>query len=349
MKNDLTCAVVTDLLPSYADGVTNEETNVAVERHLERCETCAAALRAMRAPEPEPPAKKDEQEIAFLKKVKKNRIRAAVCAALAMLLLAGTVFGVFWFNRAYHVKIPVTADDIDCFLTYEQVGDAEKVLLNGELTDENMTSANATRMDFNETTGQLTMTFYMRKARKNESRKISAAYTAQQKINSVYIGDIPIWENGVMISKTAGRVFAAAHPYMGDIMQNLKSAGALGIVDTFGSFTNEMFTSREPFSWELTFKDPFADTAAWNRAALQTDAVLLLATIGNLDTVSFCYTQNGTAQTYIITAAEADALLGRSVKEAGQTPSGVQELLDALRSLAEQDRTADQQTETAEK
>ena len=72
MKNDLTCAVVTDLLPSYADGVTNEETNVAVERHLERCETCAAALRAMRAPEPEPPAKKDEQEIAFLKKVKKN-------------------------------------------------------------------------------------------------------------------------------------------------------------------------------------------------------------------------------------------------------------------------------------
>ena len=34
MKNDLTCGVVRDLLPPFVEGLTSEETNRAVERHL---------------------------------------------------------------------------------------------------------------------------------------------------------------------------------------------------------------------------------------------------------------------------------------------------------------------------
>ena len=34
MKNDLTCGVVQDLLPSYVEGLTSPESNTAVERHL---------------------------------------------------------------------------------------------------------------------------------------------------------------------------------------------------------------------------------------------------------------------------------------------------------------------------
>ena len=34
MKNDLTCGVVRDLLPSYVEGLTSPESNTAVERHL---------------------------------------------------------------------------------------------------------------------------------------------------------------------------------------------------------------------------------------------------------------------------------------------------------------------------
>ena len=37
MKNDLTCGVVRDLLPSYVEGLTAPETNEAVERHLSDC------------------------------------------------------------------------------------------------------------------------------------------------------------------------------------------------------------------------------------------------------------------------------------------------------------------------
>ena len=40
MKNDLTCGVVRDLLPSYVEGLTAPETNEAVERHLSDCADC---------------------------------------------------------------------------------------------------------------------------------------------------------------------------------------------------------------------------------------------------------------------------------------------------------------------
>ena len=51
MKNDLTCGVVRDLLPSYVEGLTSEETNRAVEAHLASCPDCAARRDAMAAPE----------------------------------------------------------------------------------------------------------------------------------------------------------------------------------------------------------------------------------------------------------------------------------------------------------
>ena len=40
MKNDLTCEVVRDLLPSYVDGLTNDVSNQAVEQHIKICENC---------------------------------------------------------------------------------------------------------------------------------------------------------------------------------------------------------------------------------------------------------------------------------------------------------------------
>ena len=70
MKNDLTCGVVRDLLPSYADGIAGEETAAAVERHMAECEECRAALHRMK--EPEDAAPPEEKEIDYLKKVRRR-------------------------------------------------------------------------------------------------------------------------------------------------------------------------------------------------------------------------------------------------------------------------------------
>ena len=47
MKNDLTCGVVRDLLPSYVEGLTSPESNTAVERHLSGCPDCAQLRTAL--------------------------------------------------------------------------------------------------------------------------------------------------------------------------------------------------------------------------------------------------------------------------------------------------------------
>ena len=51
MKNDLTCAVVRDLLPSCVENLAAAETVQAVERHLAACPDCAARHAAMVDPE----------------------------------------------------------------------------------------------------------------------------------------------------------------------------------------------------------------------------------------------------------------------------------------------------------
>ena len=55
MKNipELSCAIVEDLLPTYVERLTSEETNMAVEAHLASCPACAAKRTAMGAKETE--------------------------------------------------------------------------------------------------------------------------------------------------------------------------------------------------------------------------------------------------------------------------------------------------------
>ena len=87
MKNDLTCEVVRDLLPSYVDGLTNDVSNQAVEQHMKTCENCRKLYREMREPMngDEVSEINNEQkanfkvpsEIDYLKKIrKKNRMRS---------------------------------------------------------------------------------------------------------------------------------------------------------------------------------------------------------------------------------------------------------------------------------
>ena len=83
MKNDLTCEVVQDLLPSYVDGLTIDVSNQAVEQHMKTCESCRKLYSEMREPmngedvsEINDGQKADSQkssEIDYLKKYSKEK------------------------------------------------------------------------------------------------------------------------------------------------------------------------------------------------------------------------------------------------------------------------------------
>ena len=95
MKNDLTCGVVRDLLPSYVEGLTSEETNQAVESHLATCPDCTARRDAMAAPEET--AAEQSREVDYLKAVKRRSGRRVVIAILCtmLLILAGFALKIF--------------------------------------------------------------------------------------------------------------------------------------------------------------------------------------------------------------------------------------------------------------
>ena len=96
MKNDLTCGVVRDLLPSYVEGLTSPESNTAVERHLSECPDCAQ-LRTALAGAPKQAAPEDAKEVDYLKKVKRRGWRrvAAAVAVTVLLFTAGVAAKLF--------------------------------------------------------------------------------------------------------------------------------------------------------------------------------------------------------------------------------------------------------------
>ena len=58
---EISCEVIRDLLPVYADDLASGETRRLVESHVEACAECRAALDAMRAPEA--PSAEDKAEL----------------------------------------------------------------------------------------------------------------------------------------------------------------------------------------------------------------------------------------------------------------------------------------------
>lgn len=89
MKNELSCEVVRDLLPSYHDGLTSEVTNAAVETHLAICEDCMQTLERMSAPlEQKTTAPQENKTIDFLKKVRRiDRWKLVIACVVAMLMM----------------------------------------------------------------------------------------------------------------------------------------------------------------------------------------------------------------------------------------------------------------------
>lgn len=89
-ERKLDCCVARDLLPSYLEGLTEEETARAVAAHLESCEACRKLAEDLRGEIPVEKAPK--RALRFLKKVKRTRLLAAALSALLALLAMGWLY-----------------------------------------------------------------------------------------------------------------------------------------------------------------------------------------------------------------------------------------------------------------
>ena len=318
MKNDLTCAVVRDLLPSFVEGLTSEETNRAVESHLSACPDCMARKKAMTAPAE--PAEHLEQgrEVDYLKAVKRKSGRRVVVAVLCTVLLIAAGFAAKIFISG------TPAQEGELFV-------AEAVEENGILRLSISTPSSATAFwGWTVDTADGVADIHARSVLvsplfPNGGGTVEVPLDG---IGEVWLCGRVVWQDGILIQERVARLYEARTPYVGDIPALNHISELARIRSNFGDYTNSLHTSSWPYRWTLEFtrdgwqgaigKDPNTFDTCMARYAIQ-----LLALVENLDEVGWTYTDHqGEVHSGFITVKEANALLPELTDAYNQTHAG---------------------------
>lgn len=314
MEQNLNCAIVKDLLPSYTDGLTSEETNRAVEEHLAFCADCTASLNAMREKENAP--SEEIRQVNYLKKIKKRHI-AAVAVSMALVFILAITASLI---RIYAVGWQVKSDCIDCAAEV----DGRRVTLSGRVLYGRYAFARAAEKD-----GVLTFTFYGAPRQNYLWDNFRKNYTAKEDFRQIKVGNRIVWEDGQPISELAAALYRMKTPYVGDMSQNAKVAGALNISGCLGVFTNRLQTQAEPYGWTLVFKDEAYPNwfLEYAKELMTAYSYMMMAAIGNLSYVTWEYKTEQGEEALTVTAEEATAAVGRDIKLCNKTASDFEWLL----------------------
>ena len=342
MKNDLTCEVVQDLLPSYVDGLISDVSNQAVEQHMKTCESCRKLYSEMREPmngedvsEINDGQKADSQkssEIDYLKKIrKKNRMRI-----LAAVLIVVIAVGVGLWSKVYVVGQEVEQAE---FVQANVAVEDHKVSVQGLLLD---TTKGVSDVAFQEKDGIVTVS--LRETRKSSfhTNEFQADYQSSEDVKQVVLENRILWDDGVSIDGTVSDLYQSRNPYVGDISADGRSVQAaravLGINDgALISYGTQLQTSEEPYGWTfLNVQISSSDNVERLHQEMKQLGCLLIAVTDNLGYVSFEYSVDGAENadgntTLTVTEADVDAMAGQSVKAMAQTPEGLQQLVDLIK------------------
>ncbi len=343
MKNDLTCGLVRDLLPSYVDGLLGPESQEAVDRHLADCPGCAATLAAMRAPEGEAGPKAEEQtrEVDYLKRVKK---RNAWKIVLAVACTAGALFAALLL-KAFVIGTPFQPE------LMAAVGTVEGDTLHLSLMS--VTSAHAFhswRVEIKDGAASI----YARDVLVSPlfSNGGGTVDVPLDGVREVWLGGPEgklLWQDGMTISRLALDLMDAKTPYCGDPTAMARIAELLCLPVHFGSYTFSLQTSNRPYVCTIESANPLNDE---QRRLADAYNMLALALVGNLEVSRFvCPGRDGRPETAgSVTLEEADGTLlpkmaaeynaahgtdwalKPSVKDYAQTPADLQRLLLILGS-----------------
>ena len=143
-------------------------------------------------------------------------------------------------------------------------------------------------------------------------------FVASENIRQVWIGDRIVWADGEMISPLASGLYAVYNPYIGNMPANGKIVNTLNMTAYTGGFTNELQTSKEPYSWKMIFNNDFSfDRQEAFEDRLHKYAYIFLAQIGNLNEVIYEYKVEGETRILSVTSSEASEFAGEDIKTVG--------------------------------
>ena len=324
MKNipELSCAIVEDLLPTYVERLTSEETNMAVEAHLASCPACAAKRTAMGAKETEAAGQNAEEtarEVDYLTKVRR-RYRRRVWLPVACSTLVEIVDG------------DTLSVNVDCLYTVNAFYGWEQ-----DETEDGVVS------------------FTAREARASfiHPNDLVDLRVPLEGLKEVWVCGRLVWQNGTTILESTLWIYDARTPYVGDATAVGNLVHEIGLwlssMELPYNYTISLQTTSEPYGLTIHFDSVTAHVLGVERdidKRMYAIAPSLLALIGNLGQVQWTYAApDGTAVTRSVTLEEVDQALPdwieaynldagadwtapESVKDYATSPAALQQLLD---------------------
>lgn len=302
MKNDLSCAVVQDLLPAYAESLTAPETNEAVERHLAGCPDCAAHLAVMQAPETAEQEETDK-EVDYFKTVRRRgRRQVALAVALTVLAIAAAAA-----VKIYVIGTPGRAAQVSNPNIREEQG---TLFVSGYCL-----YASHGFYGWEQTTEDGVVSFSAREVRTSpvhpeDNYSLSVPLEGTRE---VWVCGRLVWQDGMEIRESSLSLYGKKTPYVG----NASAVGAaLNEIDHWfgpmGPYTLSLETAAPPYGLTVNLESPMTRSTEIRYAAL------LLALVENLDTVAWsCPDAQGESQSFSLSCAEAEALLSDAAAERG--------------------------------
>ena len=315
--NKIPCAVIKDLLPSYAEDLTSPETSGLVREHLQECPDCEAVYEAMHGEIPTEAEKTsgaaaDSPEIDYLKKVRNTGRKKIIAAVLAVLLLAGgAVFAKVYLYGSpiddFHMT--VSSQCVEASTETEETEESEDFMIFSCWIEGTRGQA-FTHYKIRETDEGKEVVLYAAPASIFHKDLTMQIWIPEDSAESITIKGDTYGENG-WVTKRAKELYAARNPYIGDISADQKIANLLGVGEKLGSYTNKLDTEEKegweyPYSWELIFDEPWKDAEAERRSEkMKNYAYALIALIDNCGEISWTYTtEDGKTHTESVTLAD---------------------------------------------
>ena len=300
-KTELPCGIVEDLLPSYVDGLTGEESSEAVREHLGGCEMCRKKYEAMKGRER---AEHEEanREVNYLKTVRRSKQRgitiAVICTALVLLLgwaVKTYVIGERADLSNFSYAVSTTEEKVEVRIRPHDY-DIYRIMTGDARVRSGVAEISVRKVD----TGRIITNI------SSMAKKIELD-TAELK--EVYLCGELIWADGLGISQQTHRMYNARTPYVGDAsaMVNLWEQ----ISSSFSGYTVSLQTDSEPYGFTVHYAESLNGQGyATMDASMRKAGECMLALAGNLGVFSWTYTDSkGQSHAESITLEEVNALI----------------------------------------
>lgn len=316
MKNNLPCGIVEDLLPSYVDGLTSEETNEAVREHLNGCENCREKYETMKAVENAEHAQAARQ-VDYLKTVRRSKRWGVLIAVLCTVLVI--VMGVL--VKEYEIGAPAAYHELSYSIQENQQG-LEIFFSLADTAVEYPPQYAFKDYDVQVEDGRMQITAQIvRRSKLHDSDSygfdVNFDGPPYGAVNEIYLCGELIWADGLSISPTTRALYKVITPYTGNAPALGDIANALDVRLDCGDYTNALQTSEEPYGWTLHFTRRYApQEAALLDVQMKLKAEQMLALIGNVGVITWDYKDDsGRLHTQTVTLEEVNALLSELVEQ----------------------------------